>query len=482
MSAPDDNLVDGGHDIPDDTAVDRTKSDNENPFGIRAYPYTGDALLDAFDAYALVKSGQARVATATVRNVKGETETAMFHAEPRFRIFSGPKIFEALKRREAIIPGVLLTEGSHFLAAMRSAGKTSFLVDMGCRIASDMEWHGLPVAPDWCVCYGAVEDASGVGENLRAWIKEHELEEPPARFFVIDEPLNLLDADSLKKWQENIARALKGRRAIVVVDTWGKAAGRTKDGTMDEAAMRQANANAEALAKAFNGPVVTAAHTVKDLDAAMSVRGSGVQEDDSTGVWFIRSHPSRRTKQDDDKQVKLVGVKQARRFIVDRLKGGGIDHPLVFRLKLVDLGDVDQFGKARKGAVVVKEGLMSRLPSGDAVIIASDRDAIARAVADAAATGDKTFNAIIEKLKGQTCHGYEFPGRNLTRAKVREVLAEPYQFEDGSTVWMMRGENNGIEVWHQQTSPAEVRRLHRDKMTSEEEIEFPGDGSKAPVD
>jgi hypothetical protein len=391
-------------------------------------------------------------------------------AAEAFRMFTGAAILSTIKRRETIIAGVLLEIGNHHFVAARGSGKTATLLDMGLAIASDSEWQGLPVKPGFHVVYGALEDAAGAVENIRAWCKEHN-RTVPERFHLIDEPFNLMRAEDVDRWSREIQRRLNGARAVVMLDTWGRAISRAEHGTNNDAEMRTANANCEALARDLRGPSVSAAHPPKDIERVDTVRGSGVQEDDSAAIWVLRSNKEDRNA----KPVKLVNLNDERRFVVERLKGSPAK-PIVFQLKKVDLGETDEQGQPRSGIVVTRRGLMSRLPSGDPITIKDDPHAVAQAVADAVQSEPRQpvlLQKLVERLMNTTAHGFEFPGRTRTAEAIKHVLKKPVKLEAG-TVWITRrAANNALEVYYANVNPDTIQGPFPGDEIEEPEIEFP---------
>jgi hypothetical protein len=323
------------------------------------------------------------------------------------------------------------------------------------------------VKPGFHVVYGALEDAAGAVENVRAWCKEHN-RTVPERFHLIDEPFNLMRAEDVERWSREIQRRLNGARAVVVLDTWGRAISRAEHGTNNDAEMRTANANGEQLARDCRGPLVSAAHPPKDIERVDTVRGSGVQEDDSAAIWVLRSHREDR----NGKPVKLTALHEERRFVVERIKGSPAK-PIVFQLKKVDLGETDELGQPRSGVVVIRRGLMSRLPGGGPITIADDAHAVAQAIADAVISEPRQPAALmklVERLMNTTAHGFEFPGRTRTGEVIKRVLAKPVKL-DGGTVWMKRGANNALEVSYQNVNPDAIQGPF--PGDEETEVEFP---------
>ena len=113
-------------------------------------------------------------------------------------IFVGDGILNRGKRREVVIPGLLLAHGITACIGKRGLGKTVVMVDMAIRIAFDMDWHGEPIKTGYHVVYLCGEDDVGAEEHVRAWMIAHSVDSLPDRFIFLDIVPDLLDPATLR--------------------------------------------------------------------------------------------------------------------------------------------------------------------------------------------------------------------------------------------------------------------------------------------
>lgn len=237
-----------------------------------------------------------------------------------------------------IIPGYLLSKGVTAALATRGHGKTVIVSDMALRIATDMEWCGERVMRGWHVVYLCGEDAENTAAHIQAWCKRHTGGKMPERFtFVADVP-NLLargncDVDELI---ETVRTHIpEGEMVLWVVDTWQRAT--TEGGQNEDADMKPAFRNLEALAKSFDGAAIGCFHPPKDN--AKTISGVAFQENATVGIWHIE-------KIDPD------AADSERKLTVGRLKGRGEGNHKLFRFDEIPLGDADPlFNQKPTGAV-----------------------------------------------------------------------------------------------------------------------------------
>ena len=250
--------------------------------------------------------------------------------------------------REYVIQDWLLAHGITHMIAKRGTGKSTVALDMAFHIACDMEWCEHKIMPGWKVLYICGEDDVGMELNVRAWMTEHNVSHiDPGRFRVAADVIKLTDQSRLNmRVRENIEWAA-GSRVVVFLDTWQRAtSGWAKN---DQESMERAVENAEFLAKHLNGPMVSLVHPPKD--GRMTVVGSGIQEDTSSGLYHLEEHQGQHS-------VRLK---------IDRIKGPGYGNYMTFDLKQVELDDKDIFGKPMTGLVAVNTGGNLTEDSVDAV-------------------------------------------------------------------------------------------------------------------
>lgn len=252
-----------------------------------------------------------------------------------------------------IVPNWIPAQGYTGILASRGIGKTTMIIDIVARLASDMDWYDVPMDKGWSVVYIVGEDVEGVQQRLLAWFKRYNDGEPfvdQSRFCVLEMPVDLTDPKEVKRFARFLNQFYKAKQAketeeegeprktVFVIDTWQTATLRAERGMNDDAAMSLAAAHVVQLSKLFHGPSLISFHPPKTNPH--SVAGSSVVENMSTAIIKL--------EQDGD---------EIRTAVVTRLKGGKTGE--YFKMKLdaeVLEGKIDQFGRPVTGAVVTKIG------------------------------------------------------------------------------------------------------------------------------
>ncbi len=237
--------------------------------------------------------------------------------------------------REYVINNWLLAHGMTGIIASRGTGKSTIALDIGCHLATDRDWWGSSTQKDWCVIYLCLEDEEGMILNGRAWAKHHEIAPSNDRFLFAGNMLRLNSETRVLEFLDRVAAWVNGRRCVIILDTWGRAVSGLRANAQEE--MDIAVERAEMMAEAFGGPMLVCYHPPKD--GRMTIRGSAVQEDTSSGLWNL--------EKEQDGSVKLIN---------QRTKGRGEGVYTLFRTKTVVVGDIDEHGESTDGIVPYKVG------------------------------------------------------------------------------------------------------------------------------
>jgi hypothetical protein len=168
--------------------------------------------------------------------------------------------------------------------------------------------------------------------NVRAWAQHDDRGLPSDdRFMVAKGIIKMTDKTKLKMRLDHMLKWADGKRCLVILDTWARATAGYSSNTQEE--MDLAYENAEKVAKALNGPMLACFHPPKD--GRMTIRGSAVQEDASSGIWELE-------KEQDG--VKLT---------IGRAKGKGEGNFRKFSMKPVDLPGFDIYKDRLQGLVPI---------------------------------------------------------------------------------------------------------------------------------
>lgn len=261
-----------------------------------------------------------------------EEGLAVFESDKQ--LWYGIRDFAAIENvREYIIKGWLISHGMTALLAKRGTGKSTIALDLGCHLACDDDWWGMPTMKDWCVIYICGEDDEGMILNVRAWEKEHGKLPDNDRFLFAKGIISMTNEAALVIRLKEMMQWAKGRRCLVILDTWQRATAGSKSNADDE--MENMVNRAEFVAKQLGGPMIACYHPPKD--GRMTIRGSAVQEDTSSGLWTL--------EKDGDKRIKLTIV---------RAKGAGEGNWRTFEFKTVKLDGVDFYKDPLEGIVPIK--------------------------------------------------------------------------------------------------------------------------------
>lgn len=331
--------------------------------------------------------------------------------------------------REYIIKGWLIAHGITAFLARRGTGKSTIALDLGCHLACDMDWWGMPSMDDWCVIYICGEDDEGMILNCRAWEKAHNRTVPRDRFLVAKGVISMTGGPTLTKRVEEMIEWARGRRCLVILDTWQRAIAGVS--TISQEDMDIAIQNAERVAQDLNGPMIACYHPPKDA-RTLTIRGSAVQEDTTSGIWTLE-------KKDDGVLVTVT-----------RAKGAGEGNWRKFRFDKIELPGFDIYGDPFEGIVPHKIGGNEDNTSKwlehqkrAAVVIGNEQTAYAYQVwRHWSADPDKewTVEAMGEKLAGTSITGengerIDIPKLTSTRVKLAELFSHPVSLpKEGITV------------------------------------------------
>jgi hypothetical protein len=307
------------------------------------------------------------------------------------------------------------------IVGKRGLGKTNAMLDMGLRLALDMDYHGgMTTQKGFHVFFLCGEDPEGIKEHVRAWLQTHGQQFPVGRFHLLPISVDLMAASNVEAWAE-VLRAHIGddAKAVCFIDTWQRATSSASQNDDDK--MQTAAHHAEALSKSLSGPVIVACHPPDKNEDKVS--GSMVIENESRAIMSLKREGS------------------ALKLKVTRSKTRGEGNYQSFRLEKVELGKAAKSGAMRTGCCLVRfGGIDFGKVDGDDLSppVRTDRDSICHAVREEVEYHDKTtgkygcsLSHLERRLLG-TKHGdFEFgrassTGNSITAA----LLGKPYTFPD----------------------------------------------------
>ncbi len=266
-------------------------------------------------------------------DVTDEEEDLIAQFVEETQLWYGFEDFAAIDQvREYIIKGWLIAHGVTALLAKRGTGKSTIALDLACHLATDRPWWGIPIMNNWNVIYICGEDDEGMILNCRAWAQHHGETPSNERFLIAKGIIKMTNRKELGLRLKEMKEWAQGSRCLIVLDTWARATSGHSSNTQEE--MDLAYENAEAVASALNGPMIACFHPPKD--GRMTIRGSAVQEDASSGNWDLEK------------------VNDGIRLRIQRAKGKGEGNWRKFKIKTVSLPGTDFYGDSLEGIVPVR--------------------------------------------------------------------------------------------------------------------------------
>ena len=262
-------------------------------------------------------------------------------------LFKGRDFLDRKVYVESIIAEWFLASGVTAILAKRGTGKSVFLEDFALCVTTDTPWNGIQPAADWACIYLCGEDDTGLQRNLKAWKRAHNgLFPTDDRFMVASAVPNLMDAEDVKAWAEALKIRFKGRKVIVIVDTWQRATSNASQN--DDKEMQKAIHQAEGLARYLDGCAIIAFHPPKGRDDTIS--GSMIMENSTTCIIAITS----------------TGGTE-RHAEVMRIKGPGEGHYAKFNITSHLCDMQDKHGNELTGALPVYKGGNTEAPGHTAM-------------------------------------------------------------------------------------------------------------------
>ncbi len=237
------------------------------------------------------------------------------------------------KRREYVIPGWLPTHGFTALNARRGTGKSTIFLDLALRIANDLDWFDIQITPGYKAVYLCGEDDEGLELNTVGWYEHYGLE-PNGRTIFADGTPDLMSADDVKDWYEEIQSFVGDDRAVVFLDTWQRASSRA--GQNKDEDMQLCVHHAEVLAESLGGPLLGAFHPPKHNEH--TILGHSVLENSTSAIW------------------QATEVAEGIKLEVTRIKGHGVGNYGLYHFHKVELDELDAFGHHRSAIVPKKVG------------------------------------------------------------------------------------------------------------------------------
>lgn len=199
-----------------------------------------------------------------------------------------------------LIRGLLPQGGLGLLFGESSSGKTTLAVDLGMRIATGMEVHGVPCRKG-AVLHVAGEDELGLRQRLEAFCRRYGLEDPS--YGILPGRLDLADESSVDALIADIQAAADERGepvVLVIIDTLARCARIEENNTRE---MSDAVAACDRIRRETGAAVLIIHHPGKD--AKRGARGSSAlraavdseievqSKSEGRGLWVTKQRNGR---------------------------------------------------------------------------------------------------------------------------------------------------------------------------------------------
>ncbi|MCB5945931.1 helicase RepA family protein [Acidocella sp. KAb 2-4] len=214
---------------------------------------------------------------------------------------------------------LLVAGAMSVLYGQSNSGKTFLALDLALHIAQGAPWFGREITQG-PVLYLALEGGSGIKNRIVAYRAEHGLDDVRLPFFVVPQPLNLLDpagdVAAIINTTARVASEAEAPVALIVIDTLSRAmAGGNENAPEDMTALVAAG---DRIRKETGAHVMWVHHSGKD-----ETRGA-------------RGHSSLRAA--TDTEIEIIADDKGRRAEVRKqrdLDGGDV---ICYELQSVELG------------------------------------------------------------------------------------------------------------------------------------------------
>ena len=231
-----------------------------------------------------------------------------------------------------LIKGWVPESGVTMVFGESGAGKTFITLDMACRIATGLDWHGQR-AKKGVVVYLCGEGNFGFRQRVAAWAKMHGRTDLDL-LLVSNKAIDLDAPNAAAQILSAVRTVTDGDVEAVFVDTVNNHMSGDENSARD---VRNMFGACNVVASALNATVVLNHHTGHNIDAKGRARGSS--------AWKASLDASILVSKGDDGTIEVSCTK---------MKDAEPPSTFAGRLDSVALGWVDEDGEEVQGAVFVK--------------------------------------------------------------------------------------------------------------------------------
>jgi KaiC/GvpD/RAD55 family RecA-like ATPase len=179
------------------------------------------------------------------------------------------------------VEGLLQESTVAILAGEAGIGKSFLMLDIGCRIASGLDFHGRRVKQGR-VLYVVAEGAASFGKRVVAWQQYYKTTVPEAEIGFVEQGVNLSDPESMV----NLVKVLKREEPdVIILDTLSQLS--SVENENDAAQLAAVLTTARSLRELRPGSTILIVHHVNKSDKG-KVRGSSAIRGNADTVIVAR--------------------------------------------------------------------------------------------------------------------------------------------------------------------------------------------------
>ena len=197
------------------------------------------------------------------------------------------RISDLLSRKapEWWVGGLIQESTVAILAGEAGIGKSFLMLDLGCRIATGLDFHGRPVKKGK-VLYVVAEGAASFGKRIMAWQDYNKTSVPEDAIGFVEQGVNLSDVDSMKALRLVLE---KEQSDVIILDTLSQLS--SVENENDAAQLAAVLSTARKIRELRPGSTVIIVHHVNKSEKG-KVRGSSAIRGNADTVIVARPSSS----------------------------------------------------------------------------------------------------------------------------------------------------------------------------------------------
>jgi hypothetical protein len=240
-----------------------------------------------------------------------------------------------VKAPDWLINGLFEIDSTTILFGDPGTGKSFIALDIGASIACNIDFHTFKTIKTGPVVYICGEGRNTIARRCQAWAVHNDLDLAQFPFYILNTPIQLLDAKSLIPLQ-NVLKQINdkdGQPVLLIIDTWNRLEGGEENSNSDTA---KAIAALDKLCKPYQCSRLIVHHV------GVSDKGR------ARGASALNGAVDNAFKVDRDGQGEI-------QFTSTKCKDGEPPKPMNFMLEDIDLGITDEKGQEIYSAILTED-------------------------------------------------------------------------------------------------------------------------------